>query len=332
MNRKLGRDGPQLFPIGLGCMGMSEGYGERAERDEQESIATIHRALDLGVNFLDTADIYGPHENERLVGRALQGRRSQAVLATKFGFVADPVQAKSRPIDGRPEYARAACDASLQRLGVETIDLWYLHRADPSTPIEETVSAMADCVRAGKVRYLGLSEVSAETLRRAHAVHPISALQSEYSMWTRDPEDNGTLAACKQLGVTFVAFSPLGRGFLTGTVRSTDTLASDDMRRRLPRFQGDNLAQNMRLVDAVSQLASKRGCTPAQLALAWVLGRGEHIVPIPGTKRRARLEENSAAARITLSDEEVRAIDELLPPTAIAGARYPDSLMKLVNR
>jgi aryl-alcohol dehydrogenase-like predicted oxidoreductase len=332
MNRKLGRDGPQLFPIGLGCMGMSEGYGERAERDEQESIATIHRALDIGANFLDTADIYGPHENERLVGRALQGRRSQAVLATKFGFVAGREQAKKRRIDGRPEYARTSCDASLQRLGVETIDLWYLHRADPLVPIEDTVGAMADCVRAGKVRYLGLSEVSAETLRRAHAVHPISALQSEYSMWTRDPEENGTLETCKELGVTFVAFSPLGRGFLTGTVRSTDALASDDMRRRLPRFQGDNLAQNMRLVDAVTQLASKRGCTPAQLALAWVLGRGEHIVPIPGTKRRSRLEENTAAARITLSADEVRAIDELLPATAIAGARYPDSLMELVNR
>jgi aryl-alcohol dehydrogenase-like predicted oxidoreductase len=332
MNRTLGRNGPQLFPIGLGCMGMSEGYGEQADRDEQESIATIHRALDLGVNFLDTADIYGPHENERLVGRALQGRRSQAVLATKFGFVADHAQAKTRPIDGRPEYARAACDASLQRLGVETIDLWYLHRADPAVPIEDTVGAMADCVRAGKVRYLGLSEITAETLRRAHAVHPISALQSEYSMWTRDPEENGALATCKELGVTFVAFSPLGRGFLTGTVRSTDALASDDMRRKLPRFQADNLAQNMRLVDAVTQLASARGCTPAQLALAWVLGRGEHIVPIPGTKRRSRLEENTAAARITLSDDEIRAIDEFLPPSAIAGARYPDSLMRLVNR
>jgi aryl-alcohol dehydrogenase-like predicted oxidoreductase len=332
MNRKLGRDGPQVFPIGLGCMGMSEGYGERAERDEQESIATIHRALDIGANFLDTADIYGPHENERLVGRALQGRRSQAVLATKFGFVADREQAKKRRIDGRPEYARAACDASLKRLGVESIDLWYLHRADPAVPIEDTVGAMADCVRAGKVRYLGLSEVSAETLRRAYAVHPISALQSEYSMWTRDPEDNGVLATCKELSVTFVAFSPLGRGFLTGTVRSTDALGSDDMRRRLPRFQADNLAQNMRLVDAVTQLAGKRACTPAQLALAWVLGRSEHIVPIPGTKRRSRLEENTAAARITLSDEEVRAIDDLLPPDAIAGARYPDSLMELVNR
>ena len=332
MNRKLGRDGPQLFPIGLGCMGMSEGYGERAERDEQESIATIHRALDLGVNLVDTADVYGPYENEKLVGRALQGRRSQAVLATKFGFVTDREKAKTRRIDGRPEYARASCDASLGRLGVDTIDLWYLHRADPKVPIEDTVGAMAECVRAGKVRYLGLSEVSADTLRRAHAVHPISALQSEYSMWTRDPEHNGTLATCKELGVTFVAFSPLGRGFLTGTVRSAETLASDDMRRRLPRFQAENLERNTRLVDAVTQLANKRGCTPAQLALAWVLSRGEHIVPIPGTKRRTRLEENVAAARIALSNEELRAIDALLSPDAIAGARYPDSLMELVNR
>ena len=332
MNRKLGRDGPQLFPIGLGCMGMSEGYGERAERDEQESLATIQRALDLGVNLLDTADVYGPYINEELVGRALQGRRSQAVLATKFGFVTDRERAKTRRIDGRPEYAHASCDASLRRLGVDTIDLWYLHRADPQVPIEDTVGAMAECVRAGKVRYLGLSEVSAATLQRAHAVHPISALQSEYSMWTRDPEHNGTLAACKELGVTFVPFSPLGRGFLTGTVRSADTLASDDMRRRLPRFQGENLARNTRLVDALTQLASKRGCTAAQLALAWVLRQGDYIVPIPGTKRRTRLEENVAATRITLTDEELRAIDALLSPDAIAGARYPDSLMELVNR
>ena len=332
MNRKLGRNGPQLFPIGLGCMGMSEGYGERAERDEQESIATIHRALDLGVNLLDTADIYGPYINEELVGRALQGRRSQAVLATKFCFVTDREKAKTRRIDGRPEYARASCDASLRRLGVETIDLWYLHRADPQVPIEDTVGAMAECVRAGKVRYLGLSEVSAATLRRANAVHPISALQSEYSLWTRDPEQNGTLAACKELGVTFVPFSPLGRGFLTGTVRSADTLASDDMRRRLPRFQGENFARNTQLVDALTQLATKRGCTAAQLALAWVLRQGEYLVPIPGTKRRTRLEENVAATRIALTDQEIDKLDTLLPPDAIAGARYPDSLMELVNR
>ena len=332
MNRKLGRNGPQLFPIGLGCMGMSEGYGERAERDEQESIATIHHALDLGVNLLDTADIYGPYINEELVGRALQGRRSQAVLATKFGFVTDREKAKTRRIDGRPEYARASCDASLRRLGVETIDLWYLHRADPQVPIEDTVGAMAECVRAGKVRYLGLSEVSAATLRRANAVHPISALQSEYSLWTRDPEQNGTLAACKELGVTFVPFSPLGRGFLTGTVRSADTLASDDMRRRLPRFQGENFARNTQLVDALTQLATKRGCTAAQLALAWVLRQGEYLVPIPGTKRRTRHEENVAATRISLTDQEIDKLDTLLPPDAIAGARYPDSLMELVNR
>jgi aryl-alcohol dehydrogenase-like predicted oxidoreductase len=329
MNRTLGRDGPQVFPLGLGCMGMSEGYGTA---DEHEANATIHRALDLGVNLLDTADIYGPHDNELLVGRALRGRRSQAILATKFGFVTDPEQAKVRGVDGRPEYARAACEASLRRLGVDTIDLWYLHRADPDVPIEDTVGAMSECVREGKVRHLGLSEVHPDTLRRAHSVHPIAALQSEYSMWTRDPESTGALATCKELGVTFVAFSPLGRGFLTGSIPSTDELASDDIRRTHPRFQGDNLAHNARLVDALKELADKRACTAAQLALAWVLSRGEHVVAIPGTRRRARLEENVAATRIALSDEELRAIDGLLSPDAIAGARYPDAMMELVNR
>ncbi|HKE93869.1 MAG TPA: aldo/keto reductase, partial [Povalibacter sp.] len=248
-----------------------------------------------------------------------------------FGFATDSKRS-SRRVDGRPEYARTACDASLSRLGVDTIDLWYLHRVDPEVPIEDTVGAMSECVRAGKVRHLGLSEVHPDTLRRAHAVHPISALQSEYSMWTRDPESTGALATCRELGVTFVAFSPLGRGFLTGSIRSTDELASDDMRRAHPRFQGDNLAHNARLVDAVKELAGKRGCTAAQLALAWVLSRGEHVVAIPGTKRRSRLEENVAAAGITLSDEELRAIEVLLSPDAIAGARYPDSMMELVNR
>jgi aryl-alcohol dehydrogenase-like predicted oxidoreductase len=310
-------------------MGMSEGYGAPNER---EAIETIHRALDLGVNLIDTADIYGPHANERLVGRALRDRRSQAVIATKFGFVTDPEGAALRAVDGRPEYVHAACDASLRRLGVEIIDLWYLHRVDSAVPIEDTVGAMAQCVQAGKVRYLGLSEVQPATLRRAHALHPIAALQSEYSMWTRDVEQNGVLAACLELGVTFVAFSPLGRGFLTGSVRAADELASDDLRRGHPRFEAANLAHNVQLLEALQPLASNRACTLAQLALAWLIGRSENVVPIPGTKRRARLEENIAAMGIALSDDELKAIDALLPPAAIAGARYPDSMLRLVDR
>jgi len=310
-------------------MGMSEGYGAA---DEGEAIATIHRAMDLGVNLIDTADIYGPLANELLVGRALRDRRAQAVLATKFGFVTDSERAASRAIDGRPEYVHAACDASLRRLAVEVIDLWYLHRLDPAVPIEDTVGAMAQCVQAGKVRYLGLSEVQAATLRRAHAVHPIAALQSEYSMWTRDVEHNGVLAACEELGVTFVAFSPLGRGFLTGAIRNRDELASDDMRRGQPRFDAENLARNVQLIDALQPLATNHGCTLAQLALAWLISRPQNVVPIPGTKRRARLEENVAATRIALSADELEAIDALLPPAAIAGARYPDSMLRLVDR
>ena len=325
--RKLGQQGLTVSALGLGCMGMSTSYGTP---DDAESLATIDRALDLGVTLFDTAEGYGPFTNEELLGRALRGRRDRAVIATKFGFRFDGTGYTG--LDSRPAHIREAVEGSLRRLGTDYIDLLYQHRVDPAVPVEDVVGTMADLVRQGKVRYLGLSEAGVETLRRAHAVHPISALQSEYSMWTRDPQTNGTLATCEELGVTFVAFSPLGRGFLTGTVRSAETLASDDLRRRLPRFQAENLARNTQLVDAVTQLANRRGCTPAQLALTWVLSRGEHILPIPGTKRRTRLEENVAAADMTLSDAELRAIDELLSPDAIAGARYPDSLMELVNR
>ena len=329
MRRNLGVTGPALFPLGLGCMGMSEGYGAP---DEREAIATIQSALDRGVNFIDTADIYGPHSNELLVGHAIRGRRSEVVLATKFGFVTDPVRARERQLDGRPEYVRQACEASLRRLGVEVIDLLYLHRLDPAAPIEETVGAMAELVRAGKVRYLGLSEIGVETLRRAHSIHPISALQSEYSLWTRDPERNGTLAACAQLGITFVPFSPLGRGFLTGAIRSPNDFEADDMRRENPRFQGENFEHNLRLVEKIKALAAERERTPAQFALAWLLGKAAHIVPIPGTKRRARLEENLAAAEFQLAPEDYTTIDAMLPPDAFAGERYPDSMLALVER
>jgi aryl-alcohol dehydrogenase-like predicted oxidoreductase len=309
-------------------MGMSEFYGAT---DETESIATIHRALDLGCTFLDTADMYGPFKNEELVGRAIKGRRKEVVLATKFGIVRDPVNAMVRSISGKPDYVRQACEGSLKRLGVDVIDLYYQHRVDPSTPIEDTVGAMAELVKQGKVRYLGLSEASAETLRRATAVHPIAALQSEYSLWSRDPED-GILTACRELGIGFVAYSPLGRGFLSGEITRFEDLAADDYRRFSPRFQGDNFAKNLALVERIKQLAAAKRRTPSQLALAWTLARGEDIVPIPGTKRRKYLEENLAAADIELSAAELAEIESAAPKGAAAGLRYPEAMMQFVNR
>jgi aryl-alcohol dehydrogenase-like predicted oxidoreductase len=324
--RKLGASTLSVSAIGLGCMGMSDFYGPR---DERESLATIHRALDLGVTFLDTADAYGPHLNEELVGRAIRDRCSEVVLATKFGIVrgADG----SRSISGKPDYVRAACEASLKRLGVDTIDLYYQHRVDPNTPIEDTVGAMADLVRQGKVRYLGLSEAGPLTLRRACAVHPIAALQTEYSLWSRDPEDE-ILATCRKLGIGFVAYSPLGRGFLTGQIKKFEDLTPDDFRRMSPRFQGENFQKNLDLVARIEALAAEKRCTAAQLALAWVLAQGEDIVPIPGTKRRKYLEENAGALEVQLTDADLRRIDEVAPRGVAAGLRYPDALMNSVNR
>ena len=324
--RKLGRDGLFVSALGLGCMGMSEFYGKG---DDKESVATIHRALDLGVNLLDTADMYGPLTNEELVGRAIRDRRDRVILATKFGILRsdDP---EFRGVSGKPEYVYASCEGSLRRLGVDTIDLYYQHRVDLHTPIEETVGAMARLVEEGKVRYLGLSEAGPQTLRRANAVHPITALQTEYSLWSRDPEDE-ILSTCRELGVGFVAYSPLGRGFFTSRIRSFDDFAEDDYRRHSPRFQGENFQKNLELVRRIEELAAEKGCSPGQLALAWVLARGDYIVPIFGTKRRVFLEENIVALEVELSVQELEEIGKIAPRGVAAGTRYPEAMMNLVD-
>ncbi|RSK41235.1 aldo/keto reductase [Hymenobacter perfusus] len=327
-NRTLGQSGLKVSSLGLGCMGMSDFYGAR---NDEESIRTIHRALDLGVTFFDTADMYGPFTNEELLGRALKGRRAEVVIATKFGIQRDPNNPEKRGINGRPEYVRQACEDSLRRLGTDHINLYYQHRVDPATPIEETVGAMSRLVEEGKVRYLGLSEAAPDTLRRASQVHPITALQTEYSLWSREPEDE-ILPTCRELGIGFVPYSPLGRGFLTGQIQRFEDLAADDYRRHTPRFQGENFQKNLDLVARIKEIAVEKDCTPGQLALAWVLAQGEDIVPIPGTKRVAYLEENVGAADLLLSLEDLARINQIAPQHAAAGQRYPEAMMASVNR
>jgi aryl-alcohol dehydrogenase-like predicted oxidoreductase len=328
MNTRILGQQLEVSKLGLGCMGMSDFYGNR---DDEESLATLDRALDLGISFWDTADMYGPYENEKLVGKALKKKRDQVVLATKFGIVRDPDDPTKRGVNGRPEYVKQSCDGSLQRLGVDHIDLYYQHRIDSTVPIEETVGALGELVQAGKIRFVGLSEASVETIRRAHKVHPICAIQSEYSLWTREPEDE-LLPALRELGIGFVAYSPLGRGFLTGQIKKFEDFEPDDYRRNSPRFQGENFEKNLKLVGRIESMAREKGCTSAQLALAWLLAQGENIVPIPGTKKRNRLEENAGAVNVELSADELAQIDDIAPQGAAAGNRYPEAMMATLNR